>query len=132
MSLAGFSPLQVHWPLLILTLCLTSLGLTAFGFAVAWLVDNMQGYHAIQMTLLIPLWIISGAMFPPNPNQHVFFFLMRCNPVSYAVNATRQALYGGVAPASAVLPYALSTSVLVLIFFAVITVGLATFVCKKR
>ena len=75
------------------------------GFAVAWGLDNVQGYHAIQMTVLVPLWVVSGAMFPAPAGHPGFAAAMRANPVAYAVSAARRALAGegapGVLPGSA-------------------------------
>ena len=51
MPWAGFRPLAVDWPLLLAALTLAAVGLAALGFAVAWNVDNVMGYHAVQMTL---------------------------------------------------------------------------------
>ena len=31
----------------------------------AWWIDSTQGYHAVMSVALIPLWMLSGAMFPP-------------------------------------------------------------------
>jgi daunorubicin resistance ABC transporter membrane protein len=92
--MAGFSLLSISWPLLIATLAITSLGLTALGVAVAWWLDNLQAFHAIQMTVLVPLWLVSGAMFPAGSNP-VFAAIMRLNPMAYAVSAARHAFYGG-------------------------------------
>jgi daunorubicin resistance ABC transporter membrane protein len=95
---AGFPYLSVSWPLLLASLGLAAIGLAGLGFAVAWFVDNVQGYHAIQMTLLVPLWILSGAMFPVPADRPGFAAVMRWNPISYAVSATRRALAGAGAP----------------------------------
>ncbi len=130
MPFAGFSMAAVDWPLLLATMVLLSLGLTAMGFAIAWLVDNVQAYHAIQMTLLMPLWVISGAMFPPHEAPPVFAFLMAANPVAYGVAGVRQALYGGLAPDGTVVagPY---ESLAVVSAFAVVAVGLAVAVAQR-
>jgi ABC-2 type transport system permease protein len=95
---AGFPYLSVSWPLLVAALALAAIGLAALGFAVAWIVDNVQGYHAIQMTLLVPLWVVSGAMFPVPADRPGFAAVMRWNPISYAVSAARRALAGPAAP----------------------------------
>ena len=55
----------MNWPLLALVIPLAALGFTALGFAMAWWIDSTQGYHAIMSVALIPLWMLSGAMFPP-------------------------------------------------------------------
>lgn len=101
--LAGFSLGNVHWPMLLCAMLATSLGLTALGFAVAWWLDNLQAYHAVQMTLLVPLWVVSGAMFPTTGLHAGWALALQLNPVSYAVSVVRHALYGGAAPASVAL-----------------------------
>src|SRR4029078_10598942 len=64
--LAGFSLGEITWPLLLATLVLAGVGFTALGFAMAWWIDSTQGYHAVMSVALIPLWMLSGAMFPPS------------------------------------------------------------------
>ncbi len=91
--MAGYGLTQVNWPLLAVTLAVTSFGLTALGVAVAWWLDNLQAFHAIQMTVLVPLWLVSGAMFPAGDST-TFALVMRLNPMSYAVSAARAAFYG--------------------------------------
>ncbi|RYF09070.1 MAG: ABC transporter [Deltaproteobacteria bacterium] len=101
---AGFDLSAVHWPLLLGTLVAACLGLCALGFAAAWFLDNVQAYHAIQMTFLVPLWVVSGAMFPPSQDApRGFVWAMQFNPVAYAVSAVRHALVRGVHPAAAFL-----------------------------
>ena len=43
---------------------LVSFALTALGFAIAWPMDSTQAFHGIINLFLIPLWLLSGAMFP--------------------------------------------------------------------
>jgi len=49
---------------LLLVLLLISFGLTGLGFVLAWRLDSIQGFHAIMNLFLIPLWLLSGALFP--------------------------------------------------------------------
>lgn len=129
--LAGYSYAAIDWPLLLATLILTAIGLTALGFAMAWWLDNLQAYHAVQMTLLLPLWVVSGAMFPPSSENPVFTVLMACNPVAYSVASVRHALYGGMAPTSTTVWSAPLLDLLVVAGFAVAAVALATVVCRR-
>src|SRR5664279_2311453 len=48
----------------ILAVVMISFELTALGFAIAWPMDSTQAFHAIVNMLLIPLWLLSGALFP--------------------------------------------------------------------
>src|SRR5258708_2317553 len=43
---------------------LTAFALTALGFAIAWKMESAQGFHAVINLFLIPLWLLSGALFP--------------------------------------------------------------------
>jgi len=127
---AGFPLASVNWPLLVAALGLTAVGLAALGFAVAWAVDNVQGYHAIQMTLLVPLWVVSGAMFPPSAEHPVFAAVMRANPVAYGVSAARRALAGPLAPGA--LPGSAARDLAVLVLFAAAALGLAVAAARRR
>jgi daunorubicin resistance ABC transporter membrane protein len=128
--LAGFPIAEIDWPLLLAASICASLGLTALGFAVAWLLDNVQAYHAVQMMLLIPLWIISGAMFPPG--EGFYAVVMRLNPVAYGVSAVRHALYGGLAQPQMTVTQVPWFEVGVVGGFAVVCVILASLVCTHR
>jgi daunorubicin resistance ABC transporter membrane protein len=126
---AGFAYGAIDWPLLAAALALSAIGLAGLGFAVAWTVDNVQGYHAIQMMLLVPLWVISGAMFPPSADQPAFAAVMRANPVAYAVSAARRALAGPDAPGA--LPGSAARDLAVLAAFAAATLALAVLSTRR-
>jgi daunorubicin resistance ABC transporter membrane protein len=126
---AGYPYGSVRWPLLLAALALAAVALASVGFAVAWAVDNVQGYHAIQMMLLVPLWVVSGAMFPPGPDQPVFSAVMRANPVAWAVSAARRALAGEGAPGA--LPGSSGGDLLALAIFALAALALAVLSTRR-
>jgi len=127
---AGFSLAAVDWPLLLAALALAAVALGAVAFAVAWAVDSVQGYHAIQMTLLTPLWVVSGAMFPASPDHPAMAAVMRANPVAYAVSAARRALGGPLAPGA--LPGSAARDLAVVALFAVASAALALAAARRR
>ncbi len=129
--LAGFALTSISWPLLIAHLVLASAGLTALGFAIAWWLDSVQGYHAVMSVLLLPLWVLSGAMFPPTEGTFMAK-LMALNPLSYAAAGVRRALYGGDLPTGASVGGAsalLELGVVAAMF--VVTVALSTRACRR-
>jgi len=75
-------------------LALLAVALTAIGFACAWSVDSVQGFHAVMNLLLVPLWLLSGAVFPLTGAPAWLAVLMRADPLTYGVSALRQAFYG--------------------------------------
>jgi daunorubicin resistance ABC transporter membrane protein len=130
---AGFPLLGVDWPLVLGLLVGTSVALSALGFALAWWLNSTQGYHVVMSVLLIPAWVLSGAMFPQATAHGGLSVLMRLNPLSYAVAGIRRGLYGaafvervGVAGSSAALELAVVAGL------ALVALALAARVADRR
>src|SRR6266700_6904226 len=81
--------------LVVLTVVLVSFALTALGFAIAWPMDSTQAFHAIINLFLIPLWLLSGALFPLSSASGWLRVLMEANPLTYGVDAPPDLLYPG-------------------------------------
>jgi ABC-2 type transport system permease protein len=128
--LAGFHLSAVDWPLLATILLATSIGLSALGFAIAWWLDSTQGYHVVMSVLLIPLWIVSGAMFPLKGAPGWMAFMMTLNPMAYSVSGIRRAL--GTAHMSALAGSTEVIELAVSIGFSLAAVALATWMCSRR
>jgi daunorubicin resistance ABC transporter membrane protein len=127
--LAGYPYASVNWPLLVMALALAAIALAALGFAVAWALDNVQGYHAIQMTVLVPLWVVSGAMFPPPAGHPAIAAAMHANPVAHAVSAVRRALAGPGAPGA--LPGSSAQDLAVCALFAAAALAVAVLSTRR-
>jgi ABC-2 type transport system permease protein len=112
--------------LVILTIFLVSFALTALGFAIAWPMDSTQAFHAIINLFLIPLWLLSGALFPLTGASGWLKWLMRINPLTYGTEALRGLLY----PGSQAFP--LGISMLTLILFSVVMFFLAFVMANRR
>jgi daunorubicin resistance ABC transporter membrane protein len=100
--LAGFAFGEVNWISALLALALAATGMTALGFVIAWRLDSTAGYHVVMSLVLMPLWIISGALFPLAGTHAVMAWAAKLNPIAYAVTALREGLSG--APLSETLP----------------------------
>jgi ABC-2 type transport system permease protein len=77
---------------IVLITVLVSFCLTSLGFAVAWKMESAQGFHAVVNLFLIPLWLLSGALFPMTGASEWIRVLMLINPLTYGVEALRAAL----------------------------------------
>ncbi len=80
-------------PWLLLAMALVSFALTGLGFVLAWQLNSSQGFHALMNLFLIPMWLLSGALFPASGAQPWMVWAMRVNPLTYGVTAIRQGLY---------------------------------------
>lgn len=113
---AGFSYLDIDWLNLYFFLFLGSIALSTFGFALAWWLDSSQAYHAIMSIILIPGWILSGAMFPINHEQLVLSKIMSFNPMSYIVDGVRRSFYSDIPIGTTVSNSALTDLIVVIAF----------------
>ena len=106
---------------------LVSFALTALGFAIAWPMDSSQAFHGIVNLFLIPLWLLSGAMFPLSGASGWIRVIMRLNPLTYGVEALRALLYPG---AETTVP--LSSAMATLLLFSLVMFGLAFLMVNRR
>ena len=74
-------------------LILSAIGYTALSFAIAWPMTSTSGFHAIMMIFLMPLWLLSGALFPMNGAPFWLQEIMGLNPVSHALTLIRVPFY---------------------------------------
>jgi ABC-2 type transport system permease protein len=114
--------------LLVLTVWLISFSLTALGFAIAWPMDSTQSFHAIINLFLIPLWLLSGSLFPLTGASGWLRWVMRLNPLTYGVEALRRLLF----PASAAPEFGLASCLLVLACFTGLMFLLAFAMANRR
>ncbi len=118
-------PVQVL--LVAVVVFLVSFSLTALGFAIAWPMDSSQAFHGIVNLFLIPLWLVSGALFPLTGASKWLQVVMRVNPLTYGVAALRGLMYPG-ADSSFPLPSSMAT----LVLFSMAMFGLAWLMANRR
>src|SRR5208283_488648 len=129
-----FAPaLGVHFSfasfgLTVLTIFLMAFSLTALGFIIAWPMDSSQAFHAIINLFLIPLWLLSGSMFPLSGASIWVRLLMRINPLTYGTEALRSLLF----PGSASTGLSLNANLAVLALFTLVMFALSFLVANRR
>jgi ABC-2 type transport system permease protein len=106
---------------------LVSFSLTALGFAIAWPMDSNQAFHAIINLFLIPLWLLSGALFPLTGASFWLRIVMEINPLTYGVEALRILLYPDSTP-----QFSLSACMATMILFSLFMFGLAFVMVNRR
>jgi daunorubicin resistance ABC transporter membrane protein len=129
--LAGFPLAGIDWPLAVAALALSALGFTALGFAMAWWIDSTQGYHAVMMVALIPLWMLSGAMFPPGGSRWMAK-LMAVDPMTYTMSAVRRAFHGAALPGGLIPDGSAAGELAVVGAFALAALAAAVVLCRRR
>lgn len=62
-------------------------GLTALSLCLAWPMDSTAGFHAVMNLFLMPMWFLSGAVFPVSSAPLWMRVIMRANPLTYGQSA---------------------------------------------
>jgi ABC-2 type transport system permease protein len=118
-------PVQVL--LVAVVVFLVSFSLTALGFAIAWPMDSSQAFHGIVNLFLIPLWLLSGALFPLNGASGWIRAIMHLNPLTYGVKALRLLLYTGQDHS-----FELKSAMATLVLFSLVMFALALLMANRR
>jgi ABC-2 type transport system permease protein len=119
------NPLQVL--LVALVVLLVSFALTALGFAIAWPMDSTSAFHGIINLFLIPLWLLSGALFPLSGASVWVRAMMYMNPLTYGVEALRDLLYPGMET-----QFPLPSAIATLLLFSLVMFALAFYMANRR
>jgi ABC-2 type transport system permease protein len=91
--IAGFRPqLTAITPLAILFIFLIALLFTALGTAIASVMRDFQGFQLIMSFLIMPLFFLSGSLFPLDGLPKPLKIITTINPLSYGVDGLRHTL----------------------------------------
>ena len=97
LALAGVAHVPYD-PVLLLTLVgellLLSFTLTAFGVMMAARIKQIQAFMALTQLFVLPLFFLSGALYPLNGLPAWLTVLTRVDPLTYVVDPMRQAVFG--------------------------------------
>jgi ABC-2 type transport system permease protein len=106
-----------------------SIGLTALGLCIAWRMSSTQGFHAIMNLFLMPMWFLSGALFPiRDDTPRVFKIVMLANPLTYSLASLRSVIAGNTHGA----PVSMATGLIVTVLFALAMLVAAIAISRGR
>ena len=93
--LVGFRP--ASWasvPIAFVFMFLIAILFTALGTAIASKLTDMQGFQLIMNFIIMPIFFLSGALFPIDTLPSVIGAVVKINPLSYGVDGIRGILTG--------------------------------------
>ena len=82
-------------PLLVIFMFLIAFLFTALGTAIASLLKDMQGFQLIMNFLVMPLFFLSGALFPIEVLPKALIVVATINPLAYGVDGLRAVSING-------------------------------------
>jgi len=93
--IAGFRP--VNWltlPLALVFMIMTAIVFAGLGIAIGSQLQDIQGMQLIMNFIVLPIFFLSGALFPLNDLPSVLSFVTRIDPLSYGIDGLRNVLIG--------------------------------------
>jgi ABC-2 type transport system permease protein len=93
--LAGFRPAHATTvPLAILFMALIAVVFAGLGTAIGSTLQNMQGFQLIMNFLVMPIFFLSGALFPLDDIPAALGIATKLDPLTYGVDGLRGAFIG--------------------------------------
>jgi ABC-2 type transport system permease protein len=105
-------------PAAALFMALIAVMFTALGTAIASVLADFQGFQLVMNFLVMPIFFLSGALFPLTNTPRVLQVAAAANPLSYGVDGLRASLIG-----AAHFGVSLDLAVLALVTAALLSVG---------
>ncbi|MBZ9571200.1 ABC transporter permease [Methanobrevibacter sp. TMH8] len=102
-----------------------SIGFSGLGLLIASFMDSMEGFNLVMSFVILPIFLLSGALFPVTNLPNWLNFIVYLDPLTYGVDALRGVILG-----QSVLPVEISIGVTFI--FAVIMILLSAFVFTKK
>jgi len=116
--LVGFKPNFYMAPLAFLFLFLIALFFTSMGIAIASRIEDMQAFPLIMNFLIMPIFFLSGALFPVDDLPKAVEIVVKANPLHYGVDGIRNTLLSINGS-----PIIMSLSILFILTIMMITIG---------
>jgi len=123
--LFGFRP--DNWflvPVAIVFMLLVALLFTALGTGIASLLEDMQGFQLIMNFLVMPLFFLSGALFPLNNLPPILAGLTTIDPLSYGIDSFRALLVNTT-------HFGLGLDLTVLVVVTIVFLGVGSYLFSK-
>ena len=91
---AGFRIHLSGLPAAVLFMVLVAVMFTALGTAIASLLSDFQGFQLVMNFLVMPIFFLSGALFPLTGLPKILSVLAGVDPLTYGVDGMRASLIG--------------------------------------
>lgn len=123
--LVGFRPANILMlPFGLLFIFLIGILFTSLGTAIASKLEDMQGFQLIMNFLVMPIFFLSGALFPLQGLPKAMEIITKIDPLSYGVDGLRGTL-------TSTWTFGLATDTLILSAFAAVFLAIGSYLFSK-
>jgi len=119
--IAGFRPVNISaLPVAFLFMALLATMFTSLGTAIGSVLVDMQGFQLVMNFLVMPIFFLSGALFPLANLPKALAVVTSLDPMTYGVDGLRAALIG-------ISHFGIATDIAVICAITAVFMGLGTY-----
>jgi ABC-2 type transport system permease protein len=107
----------------LLSFCISSLGIV-----IATFYESFESFSVIMNFIIMPMFFLSGAMYPVNKLPQILQVITRVNPLTYGVDALKHVLLGD----SGIADFPIVTDIFVLVVSSIVFVSAAGLLFERR
>lgn len=123
--IVGFRPHNlVLLPLSLVLVFLIAVLFTSLGTAIASMLSDMQGFQLIMNFLVMPIFFLSGALFPLQGLPKIMEVVTRADPLTYGIDGMRGTLIGAS-------NFGIGTDFAILGLIAIILLGIGSYLFER-
>ncbi len=123
--IVGFRPHNLALlPVALAFVFLIAVLFTSLGVALASMLSDMQGFQLIMNFLVMPIFFLSGSLFPLSGLPRAMEIVTRADPLTYGIDGVRETLIG-------VSNFGMATDFIVLGAVTIVLLGLGSFLFER-
>jgi ABC-2 type transport system permease protein len=100
------------------------MAITSLGLAIGSMLNSFEGFGLIQSFVILPLFFLSGALYPLDNIPSWMVVVTRANPLTYIVDGMRGGLYG-------INAFPMSLDLGVAVLFAAVLIAVGTYAFNR-
>ncbi|UCH45665.1 MAG: ABC transporter permease, partial [Nitrospiraceae bacterium] len=107
---------------------LLSFTISSLGIIIATFYESFESFSAIMNFIVMPMFFLSGAMYPVNKLPEILKYISQINPLTYGIDALKHAMF----QSSSMVDFSLITDLFVLSVLSVLFVTVASFIFERK
>ncbi|MEE8423260.1 MAG: ABC transporter permease, partial [Thermodesulfobacteriota bacterium] len=113
--------------MMIMLMVLVSLSITSFGLLIASFLTSLEGFSAIMNFVVLPMFFLSGALYPVKSMPLFLQYLAKINPLSYGIDSFKHVILTADAESVLSTDFSLAMDISVVVVFSIIMIILTSF-----
>ena len=113
--------------MMIILMALVSLSITSFGLLIASFLTSLEGFSAIMNFIVLPMFFLSGALYPVKSLPLFLQYLSKINPLSYGIDSFKHVILNADVESVLSTDFSLAVDISVVSVFSIIMIILTSF-----